>query len=361
MTINVLVTNLGGTSTKVAYYEDNKEIFNSSVYHHDDELDQFKSIWEQIDYRTESVLNLLEENNIDLHSLTVVSCRPGPTPEVDPGAYEIKQDIIDYSKSFQIVEHPTLIGTSIAKKIAEMAGPDVIAMVYDPESLNEYQDIAKITGSKLIPKIAGGSSLNVREVARRAADALNKPFNESNFTVIHLGSGSTVTGVKNGKLVDVVADDEGPFSVNRVGGQSVKQIIQMCYENTKEEMEKLTRQEGGLYSYLGTSDGVEVEKMIENGNEEAELVFEALAYQASRSAGEMAVAVGGEVDAVILTGGLAHSEMMANWIEKWTSFIAPLFVYPGGFEMEALARGGYRVATGEEPLKDFNIQTNIRI
>lgn len=353
MSINVLATNLGGTSTKVAYFEDDEMIFKQSLYHHGDEFAQFDNFKQQIHYRLEAILKLLEENKVDIKSLSIVSSRAGAFPPVNAGAYEINQKVIDFHMNYDLVDHPTLIGTTIAKRIAEMAGPDVKAMIYDAESLDQFQDIARITGSKLIPKLILGATLNVREVSRRAAAKLGKTFDESNFVVIQLGSGSTVSGIKNGKLVDLVSDDEGPFSVNRVGGQSLKQIVKMCYKHTQKEMDTILRKEGGLFSYFGTSDGVEVEKMIRKGNEEAALVFEALAYQASKSAGEMAVAIGGQVDAIVISGGLAHSEMMVDWIKKWTAFIAPAIVYPGEFEMEALGHGGYRVMTGQEHLQEF--------
>jgi butyrate kinase len=353
MSINVLATNLGGTSTKVAYFEDDEMIFKTSIYHHGDELAHFDNFKQQIDYRLESILDLLEERNVDIQSLSIVSSRAGALPPVNAGAYEINQTMIDFHMNYDLVDHPTLIGTTIAQRIADMAGPDVKAMIYDAESLDQLQDIARITGSKEIPKLVLGATLNVREVSRRAAEKLNQSFDKSNFIVIQLGSGSTVSGMKNGRLVDLVSDDEGPFSVNRVGGQQLKQIVKMCYEHTEKEMDTILRKEGGLYSYLGTSDGVEVEEMINNGDEEAALVFEALAYQAAKSAGEMAVAIGGEVDAVVISGGLAHSEMMVDWIKKWTRFIAPAIVYPGEFEMEALGHGGYRVVTGQEPLQEF--------
>lgn len=364
MSVNVLATNLGGTSTKVAYFEDDEMIFKKSIYHHGDELAQFDNFKQQIDYRLESILDLLKDNNVDIQSLSIVSSRAGAFPPVNAGAYEISQKVIDFHMNYDLVDHPTLIGTTIAKRIAEMAGPDVKAMIYDAESLDQMQDIARITGSKQIPKLILGATLNVREVSRRAAEKINKSLDESNFVVIQLGSGSTVSGIKNGRLVDLVSDDEGPFSVNRAGGQSLKQIVQMCYEHTQKEMDTLLRKEGGLFSYLGTSDGVEIEKMVKNGDEEAVLVFEALAYQASKAAGEMAVAIGGEVDAIVISGGLAHSEMMVNWIKKWTSFIAPAIVYPGEFEMEALGHGAYRVFTGQEPLHEFidgNMVTEIKI
>lgn len=353
MSVNVLATNLGGTSTKVAYFEDNEMLFKKSIYHHGSELDQFDNFKQQIDYRMESILALLEERNVDVQSLSIISSRAGALPPVNAGAYEINQTMIDFHMNYELVDHPTLIGTTVAKRLADMAGPDVQAMIYDAESLDQFQNIARITGSKHIPKLILGASLNVREVSRLAAEQLEKSLDESNFVVIQLGSGTTVSGIKQGKLVDLVSDDEGPFSVNRAGGQSLKQIVQMCYEHTQKEMDTILRKEGGLLSYLGTSDGEEIEKMVNNGDEEAALIFEALAYQASKSAGEMAVAIGGEVDAIVISGGLANSDLMVDWIKKWTKFIAPAIVYPGEFEMEALGHAGYRVFNGQEPLQEF--------
>lgn len=356
MTINVLVVNFGATSTKIAIYSDNVEIFSSNVNHKKEDLQIFPNARAQKEYRKQAIKSLLNDNNIELTSIDAVATRAGILPPVNAGIYQVNQAMMDYQKNFTKFDHITLVGTTLANELAQEAGSDVKAYIYDSESMDQLWDIAKITGSKLVPKSNLGHTLNIRSVVRKIVEDENYELENSNFIVAHIGSGNTIAAVKNYEIVDMVGDDEGPFSSERSGRLSVRGVIDVANRMSKEEILKAFRSEGGLYSHLGTNDGREIEKRINDGDAYAELVYKALAYQVAKACGELAVSLNGKVDRIIITGGLGYSAMLVNWIEEFTEHIAPITLYAGEYEIESLAKAAYRATVGEEEIQEFTYE-----
>lgn len=353
MTIKVLVVNFGATSTKVAVYEENVESFNVNISHSKEDLQKFPNARAQKEYRKQAIKDLLADNNIMLETIDAVATRAGILPPMNAGIYQINQDMMDYQKNFTKFDHITLVGTTLAHELALEASSMVKAYIYDSESMDQLTDIAKITGSTLAPKSSLGHTLNIRSVVRKTAEELNYDLNNSNFIVAHIGSGNTIAAVKDYEIIDMVGDDEGPFSSERCGRLSVRSVIDLAYKMSKEEISQKLRSEGGLYSHLGTNDGRIIEERIQNGDTHAELVYKALAYQVAKACGELTIPLNGNVDKIIITGGLGYSEMLVEWIKDYTQHIAPIVVHAGEYEVESLAKAAYRATIGEEKVQTF--------
>lgn len=348
MSINILTFSLGATSTKVSFYTDNKEIFKETINHPKSETQQFETERDQKDYRVNGVKKILSKHDVSMTSIDGIAAKAGVLPPVEAGAVEMTPEMRDYHEAYDLVDHISLISSTMALELAEEAGPDVKAYVYDSDSIDQLNPIAKISGSKQLPRTSLGHFQNIRGAAREVSKDANLDLNDSNYVIAHIGSGNTIAAIENNRIIDLVAEDEGPFSSERAGGLATKHLIDLCYEKPKAEVQKMLRQEGGLYSYLETNDGRKIEKMIADGDEYAELVYEALAFQIAKAIAEMQVSLAGKVDRIVVTGGLAHSVMVTDWIKKWTHHIAEVVVYPGEFELEVLSQGVYRVLTGEE-------------
>lgn len=355
MTTSILAINLGGTSTKVGYSKDNHLIFNENIEYTLSDLNQYSGIFDQKQRRLEDILALLKEKNIDVEKLSAVVSRAGILPPINAGAYEINADMVAYSREYVPIQHASNLGSELAIALIDLNKVGGKAYIYDGESLDQLAPIARFTGVKSIPKQSIGHLMNMRAVSRVIAERLGKEPNELNFVIAHMGGGTSVGASEKGKIIDVLADDEGPFSVERSGAIALKHIINLCYAKPKEEVNKILRKEGGLYSYLGTNDGRQIEKRIKDGDEYAALVYEALAYQVSKSIGDMAVALKGKVDGIILTGGLANSEMVTDWIEKWCGFIGKIYLVPNEYEMESMMSGIYRVLKEGEKVNTFSL------
>lgn len=353
MTINVLVVNFGATSTKVAVYRDNEESFSENISHSKEDLQVFPNARAQKEYRKEAIKELLAENNIRLETIDALATRAGILPPMNAGVYEINQDMMYYQKNFTAFDHITLVGTTLAHELAEEAGAEVKAYIYDSESMDQLHHIAKVTGSTLAPKSSLGHTLNIRSVVRKTTEEYNYDLDNSNFIVAHIGSGNTISAVKDYEIIDMIGDDEGPFSSERCGRLSVRSVIDLASKMSKEELSQKLRSEGGLYSHLGTNDGRIIEERILEGDAHAELVYKGLAYQVAKACGELTIPLKGKVDQIIITGGLGYSKMLVGWIEEFTKHIAPIVVYAGEYEMESLAKAAYRATIGEEHIQTF--------
>ncbi|HHW14019.1 MAG TPA: butyrate kinase, partial [Firmicutes bacterium] len=252
-------------------------------------------------------------------------------------------------------EHASNLGGLIAADLAERAG--VPAFVVDPVMVDELIPLARYTGFPEVRRRSIFHALNQRAVARRAASQLGKEYPEVNLIVAHLGSGVSVGAHRRGQVIDVnnALDGDGPFGVERAGRLPSADLIRLCFSGrwTEEALVRRVRRQGGLVAHLGVNDGREVERRIELGDEKARECFEAMAYQISKEIGALATVLEGEIDAIVLTGGLAHSARLVEWIRRRTSFLAPVFVFPGEDEMEALALGAWRALEGEEPVLEY--------
>ena len=351
---NILVINPGSTSTKVAIFnQEGNEIFNETISHSTEELSQFKSLLEQCPVRKKIILNTLKKKKIDSNSLRAIIGRGGVLKALEAGTYEVNNKLINDLKNSPI-EHASNLGGIIVHEIAEEI--DVPAYIADPVSVDEFTDIARISGLKEIERKSLLHTLNIRANAFRYAKEQGKKFEEINLIVAHLGGGISIAPIKKGKIIDVNnANDGGPFSPERTGSLPNKALIHLCYsgEYSEKELYKLITHQGGLVSYLGTNDFREVMKKIDQGDKYAELIFEAMCYQIAKEIGAMAAVLKGKVEAIILTGGIAHNKILVNKIKDRTSWIAPVVVYPGEEEMKALAQAVIRVIDGVEKVKKY--------
>ncbi len=355
MAYNILVINPGAGSTRLGLYENETAIFEENLRHRPEELLKFKKIIEQYPYRKEKVMELLKSKRVDLKSIDAVVGRGGPFKPLVSGTYLVNEKLIDDIKSGNYQsEHPSLLGVMIAQEIARTL--KINAYFVDPVSVDEFWELSRFSGLKQIRRKALSHALNVRMVAKKAAKQLNRPYKDCNFVVIHLGTGITVAAHLKGRQVDSSnANEDGPFSPQRTGSLPTIPLVKLCFNGYKyEELKSMLNRKGGLLSYLGTDDIQEVEKRIENGDEEAELVYNAMIYQIAKEVGAYAVVLKGDIDAIVITGGIAHSEKFVNRLKEWIKFLCPeIFVFPGEGEMEALALGVLRVLRNEEEVKVY--------
>ena len=259
-------------------------------------------------------------------------------------------------KAAQMGEHASNLGGMIAQEIAHQL--NIPAFIVDPVVVDELEPVARISGMPEIARVSIFHALNQKAVARRYSKEIDRPYDELNLIVAHLGGGISVGAHEKGRVVDVnnALDGEGPFSPERTGGLPVGDLAKLCYSGkyTHADIKKMIKGKGGLVAYLGSNDGREVVKMIENGDENAKLIFEAMAYQVAKEIGSCATVLKGKVDAIILTGGLAYGEMLTTWIKNRVSFISDVVIYAGEDEMSALALGGLRVLRKEEEAQIYS-------
>lgn len=348
MTYRVLAINPGSTSTKFAVYDGENQVFANTLNHSVEELSHFKSIMDQFEMRKKEIEKALKENNIELKSINAVVGRCGGLPPVKSGAYLINEEMIDRLTNRPTLDHASNLGATISYSIANEIG--INSYIYDPVCVDESDDIAKVSGLKGLDRVCLTHALNTRAMAIKYAKMNNKNYTDLNLIVAHLGGGISLNIHEKGKIVDFVSDDEGPFSPERAGRLPSKILVDLCYSGkyTHKEMVKNVRGKGGIVSYLNTVDAREVEDRISKGDEYAKLIYDALALQVAKSIGELATVVNGDVDAIIITGGIAYSKYMSESISKRVKFIAPVEILPGENELEALAFGALRVLKGEE-------------
>ncbi len=350
----ILAINPGSTSTKVAIYEEEDLFKENKIIHDGEELGQFNKVSEQYDYRLNLIYKWLDVINISTSSLKAVVGRGGLLRSIPGGTYLVTDKmIVDLEIGIQ-GEHASNLGGILAKGIADKEG--IKSFIVDPVSVDEFDDIARVSGLKDIERRSLVHALNIKAVSYRRAKELKEDLKDLNLIVAHLGGGISIAPIKGGKIVDVNnAGEMGPFSPDRAGSLPVGDLVNLCYsgEYTHEEMRKKLRGKGGLMSYLDTVDGREVEKRIGQGDKKAQLIYNAMCYQIGKEIGAAAVVLNGKVDNIILTGGLAYSNNLAKIVTEMTGFIAEVIVYPGEDEMKALNLGALRVLKGIEKEKIY--------
>lgn len=350
----ILAINPGSTSTKIAIFQGETCVVDENLSHSSEEIKKFEHIYEQKDMRSEVILKWLGQNNISLEDLVAVVGRGGLLRPMPGGTYTVTEKMIEDLKEGYQGQHASNLGGIIAKEIAQKI--DVPAFIVDPVAVDEIEEVARISGLPEITRKSLVHALNVKAVTRRVCDRKSLDLNNSSFVVAHIGGGITVSPVKDGRLLDCNnANEEGPFSPERTGGLPVGDLAKLAFSGkyTLPELKKKITGQGGLVAYLGTNDGRVVDKRIEDGDQKAELIFKAMAYQLAKEIGAMATVLCGKLDAIILTGGLAHNKRLTNWISEYVSFIAPVELVPGEDEMLALAQGALRVVKGEEVAKIY--------
>ncbi|MCP3032953.1 butyrate kinase [Halobacillus sp. A1] len=354
-THRILVINPGSTSTKIGVFDNDQVVFEKTIRHTIEEINEFQEIIDQYEFRKQVILRILDEEGININKLSAVCGRGGLLRPIEGGTYEVNDAMLEDLRNGYNGEHASNLGGIIANEIAH--GLNINAYIVDPVVVDELQDLARVSGVPEIPRKSIFHALNQKAVARRASLDLNQSYKESRLIVTHMGGGITIGAHAGGRVIDVNngLHGDGPFSPERAGTVPAGDLISMCYSGQyyRDEMMKKLVGQGGLMAYLDTNDALEVEKMIEHGDDKAKLVYEAMAYQIAKEIGSMSAALEGKVDAIALTGGLAYGKDFINKISERVSWIADVLVYPGENELEALNEGTLRVLNKEEMPKHY--------
>lgn len=351
----ILAINPGSTSTKIAVYDGSKPVFLKNIKHTMDEVGQFERIFDQFDFRKNVIVKELEEAGIELNSFDAVVGRGGLIKPMEGGVYKVNDKMINDLKT-PMGEHVSNLGGVIAYEISKSC-TNCHAFIADPTCVDEMEEIARISGIPELPRRSFLHTLNQKAVARRYAKEHGLKYTDLNLIVAHMGGGISVGAHKKGRIIDTNngLDGDGPFSPERAGSVPVGQLAELCFSgkySLKDIKKKITGQ-GGIVAYLGTNSTLEVEKMIEDGDKYAELVYNAMAYQVAKEIGALSTVLKGEVDAILLTGGVAHGQSFIDMITERTKHLAPVFTFPGEDEMQALAGNGLLVLEGEVEAKDY--------
>ncbi len=351
----ILVINPGSTSTKIAVYHDKNEVMKKTISHPLEELKKFERIIDQYEFRKSVIISTLKEEGFCLEDFSAVVGRGGLLKPIESGTYRVNELMVQTLKEAPYGEHASNLGAILAYEIGnEYALPSFIV---DPVVVDEMDEIARISGMPEIERRSIFHALNQKAVARSAAEKIGKKYEETNLIVVHLGGGISVGAHKKGRVVDVnnALNGDGPFTPERTGGLPAWQLVELALSGkySKDELKKKITGRGGIVAYLGTNDMREVEDRIKNGDKKAELVYSAMSYQVAKEIGMLATVLKGEVDAIVITGGLAHSELFVSWIKERVEFIAKVLVFPGEDEMRSLALGALRVLNGEEDAKEY--------
>lgn len=353
--IRILAINPGSTSTKFAVYFGAECKLKKILRHSIEELSLYDNIIDQFEFRKGLIIDALVEEGFDVDKIKYIIGRGGLTYPLKSGVYLVSNRMLEHARAGIYGQHASNLGPLIADYIA-LQIPGAHAYVADPVVVDELEDIARFSGHPLFQRRSIFHALNQKATARIHARKSGLKYEDMNLIVVHLGGGISVGAHQHGKVVDVnnALDGEGPFSPERSGTLPAGQLIDLCFSGKfeKEEIRRMVIGEGGYVAYLGTNDAQEVENRAKNGEEKAQQIQDALGYQVSKAIGEMAVVLNGKVDGILLTGGLAYSQYLTDFIKSKVSFISTVYVYPGEDELEALAMNALRVATGEtEPLK----------
>jgi butyrate kinase len=362
----VFVINPGSTSTKLGVFlwcQENgvsdpiSAEWTCNLRHTDKELDRFRgwSALSQSEFRADAIRAALKSVAYDRFPFAAVAGRGGLLPPMECGTWLVNEPMIEELRQARRGEHACNLGAVLALQFARAAG--VHAYIVDPVTVDEWQDCARLSGSPLIERASIGHALNIKAVARRFARELQRPYERLRLIVVHLGSGITVSAHRHGRMIDQNTPEEGPMGPDRSGSLPVRQLIRQCFsgEFNEKQLDRMVFGEGGLYAYLGTRDLEEIERRIDTGDSQAAAVYEAMIYQIAKGTGAMAAVLQGKVDAVLLTGGMAHSERLVDRLRSYVEWIAPVAVYPGEDELRALAEGVFRVLNGKEQAKTLRV------
>lgn len=356
-TRQILAINPGSTSTKIAVYSNTRIEFLKSIMHPAVELTRFKRIVDQYQYRKDIILKELKAAEIDLEKIEAVVGRGGLLRPIKSGIYIINKRMKEDLKAGWLGEHASNLGGLIADDIAGSL-PNAKAYIADPVVVDEMEDVARIAGHPEFTRLSIFHALNQKAISRAYARLLNKKYNELNLIVAHMGGGVSVGAHHKGRVIDVnnALDGEGPFSPERTGTVPAGQLIKKCFSEgvTMEQLMKMINGEGGLMAFFGTNSAYQIELMALEGDTHARAIQDAMSYQVAKEIGSLAAVLHGEVDAIILTGGIANNTMVVEYIKKMVSFIAPVIIYPGEDEMHALAMNGLMVLKGEIEPKEYS-------
>ena len=355
MSYKLLIINPGSTSTKIGVYEDEKELFEETLRHSTEEIAKYDSIYAQRGFRKEVILNVLKEKNFDIKTLHAVVGRGGMLKPIPGGTYAVTEELLEDLKVGVQGQHASNLGGILSNEIAKEIGKR--AFIVDPVVVDEMEDVARLSGVPELPRKSKFHALNQKAVAKRYAKEHNTSYEDVNLIVVHMGGGVSVGAHRKGRVIDVnnALDGDGPFSPERAGGVPSGELLEMCFSGkySKEEVYKKLVGKGGFVAYANTNDARDLIKLSQEGDEKGSLIFNAFIYQIAKEIGSMAVVLDGEVDAIVLTGGIAYSDYVTNAINKKVKWIAPMVVYGGEDELLALAQGAIRVLDGVEEAKIY--------
>ena len=352
--MKLLIINPGDTSTKIAVFEDEEQLFKVTIDHSAEELDQFPRVIDQADYRKEAILKAITEAGYQLTDFAAVCGRGGLYRAIPSGTYAVNDRVMADVEAAPYGEHPSNLGAYLARKLGDMVG--IPAFFVDPVCVDEMTEIAHYTGFAEFRRLCQFHALNHKAVGRKAAEKLGKKYEDVNLIVCHLGGGVSIGAHCHGSVIDTqnALDGDGPFSPERSGSLPTDAVMKLCFSGdyTEAELRKMFVGRGGLVAYAGSTDMRDLLKMAETDAKVAE-VIDAFHYQIGKEIGAMAAAMHGQVDQIILTGGIAYGKETVQALKDMVEWIAPVTVYPGEDELLALAQAALRVLNGEEQVKEY--------
>jgi butyrate kinase len=351
----LLIINPGSTSTKMALFDADSKVSEETVRHDSAELAKYDNVADQFEHRMQEIDKWIASLDIQSGSIKAVVGRGAPLKPLEGGSYAISEQMLEDLRTRKYSNHASNLGAIIADHLAKRYA--VPSLISDPITIDNFTDVARVSGVPEIERKCRVHALNIKEVCRREAAKSGKKLEDVNYVAVHMGGGVSVAALQGGKVIDVndALLGMGPFSPDRAGALPIGGLVKLCYNGKfteKQMIDKLSKA-SGLVAYLGVADLRETEKMIDAGDQKAKLYFDAMAYQISKEIGQAAVALSGIFDAIVLTGGMANSARLVAEIKKYVSFLGAVRVVPGEFEMEALAAAGMRVLTGQESLKVY--------
>ncbi len=351
--MKLLIINPGATSTKLSVFDDETETLRRNIEHSTDDLAPFEHIVDQFDYRKKLILDTLATEGMHTTDFDAVCGRGGLLRHIPSGTYRINDRVIEDINNPPYGEHASNLGALLSKSIADEAG--IPSFFVDPVSVDELIDVARISGFDGMQRESFFHALNQKGMARAAAKKLNKKYEELNLIVVHMGGGVSVAAHQKGRVIDVYnVKDDGSFSMDRGGSLPTNALINLCFSGkTKAEVKKVLGSQAGVFSYLGTRDFREVENNAVAGDAKSKLIFDALVYQHCKDIGAMAAVLRYDIDAIVLTGGMANSQLLCDEIAWYVGKLAPILVLPGEEEMRSLAEGALRVLTGETEALEY--------
>lgn len=345
--MKVLIINPGATSTKIAVFDEEEQLFKKSIDHSAQELDRFDRVIDQADFRQKAILDAVTEGGFRLTDFAAVCGRGGLYRPIPSGTYAVNDRVMHDVETAPYGEHPSNLGAYLARRIGDMVG--IPAFFVDPVCVDEMTDVAHYTGFADFRRLSQFHALNQKSVGRKAARRLGKSYEEARLIVCHLGGGVSVAAHDHGRVVDVFnVKDEGAMGMDRGGGLPVNQLIDYCYAGrSREEVKRTLGRRSGMLSYVGTTDFREICARVVSGDERFTAAYRALVYQLAKDIGAMAAVLHFEVDAIVYTGGMAYEQFFCDDITAYVGRLAPVLRFPGEEEMRALAEGALRVLHGE--------------
>jgi butyrate kinase len=354
--VYIITINPGSTSTKMAVFHNKECIFEENIKHSSEELAPFEKITDQFEFRKKAILDRLNIAKIEREKVRIIMGRGGLVYPIESGVYRINDQMKEDLVNSPVGEHASNLGAFIAEDLSKDF-PHAEAFICDPVVTDEMTDIAHVSGHPAFVRRSVFHALNQKATARRHSTAVGKKYEELNLIVVHLGGGISIGAHEKGRVVDVnhAIGGEGPFSPERAGGISVIDAIKLAYSGkyTEKEFTKMLIGNGGLCAHLGTNNAYEVEQRVKKGDQQATLIYEAMAYQVAKFIGAMAVVLKGKVDGILITGGIAYDKWFVGKLREYAEWIGPFFIYPGENEMEALAMNGLRVLQGDVEVKEY--------